>query len=156
MVLIFDKGLEINERLRGTYRSIYTPMDVKTMFLQITSKAKTIKNFLDINSSLNFLTTRIEGKLYIETVAMDSKIYGHVLYNIKNGTIDYYINFQDNNKEFFYLKAVKTISLFGFTNSFLTLEGSIYNKLTHEKTADIHLASDNKSLVDIFKNIKLK
>ncbi len=153
--MILDKSLKINERLTGTYRDIKTPLDIKTMVLDLTSKAKTIKNFLDRKSSLNFLTTRIEGKLYIETIARDTKIYGHILYNIKHGTIDYYINFQDNKKDFFYIKANKTISLIGFSNSILVLEGSIYNKLTHDKIADIHLSSVNKGFVEILKNIKI-
>lgn len=155
-MFLLDKSLEINERLSGTYRSIYTPGEVKTMVLNLTSKAKSLKNFFDIKSSLNFLTTRIEGKLYIETIALDTKIYGHILRNIKNGTIDYYVNFQDNNGDFFYIKAEKTISLIGFTNSFLTLKGSVYKKLTHEKIADIHLASEYKNLKDIIKSVKLK
>ena len=131
--MILNKSLKINERLKGTYRDINTPLDIKTMVIDLTSKAKSIKNFLDRKSALNFLTTRIEGKLYIETVARDSNIYGHILYNIKNGTIDYYINFQNNNKEFFYIKANKRISLIGFSNSLLVLDGSVYNKLTHDK-----------------------
>jgi hypothetical protein len=154
-IVILNKSLKINERLTGTYRNINTPLDIKAMVLDLTSKAKTIKNFLDRKSSLNFLTTRIEGKLYIETVARDKNIYGHILYNLKNGTIDYYINFQDNSKEFFYIKAKKTMSLIGFSNSLIVLDGSIYNKLTHEKVADIHLSSENKGLIEMFKNIKI-
>jgi len=153
--VILNKGLKVDERLTGTYRNIHTPMDIKTMVVDLTSKAKTIKHFLDRKSSLNFLTTRIEGKLYIETITIDTKIYGHILYNIKNGTIDYYINFQDNENNFFYIKAKKTISLIGFTNSLLSLDGSIYCKLTHDKISDIHLSSEKKGLIDIFKGIKL-
>jgi len=153
--VILNKSLKINERLTGTYRDINTPLDIKTMVIDLTSKAKSIKNFLDRKSALNFLTTRIEGKLYIETVARDTKIYGHILYNLKNGTIDYYINFQNNNKEFFYIKAKKTMSLIGFANSFIVLDGSIYNKLTHDKISDIHLTSNNKGFIKMFKNIKI-
>lgn len=153
--MILNKSLEINERLTGTYRDINTPLDIKTMVIELTSKARSIKNFLDRKSSLNFLTTRIEGKLYIETVARDFKVYGHILYNIKNGTIDYYINFQSNDKIFFYIKAKKTMSLIGFSNSLLVLDGSVYNKLTHDKISDIHLTSKNKGLVKMFRNIKI-
>jgi len=152
--VILGKGLKISERLTGTYRNIYTPLDINTMVLDLTSKVKTIKHFLDRKSVLNFLTTRIEGKLYIEGVTVDRKVYGHILYNLKNSSVDYYINFQDNKKKFFYLKGRKNVSLIGFSNSLLSLDGSIYDKLTHEKVADIHLSSKNKGLKDFFKNIE--
>ena len=152
--MILNKGFKVSERLIGTYRNIYTPIEVNTMVIDITSKVKAIKSFLDKKSTLNFLTTRIEGKIYIEEFAKDNKAYGHILYNLKNNTIDYYINFQNNNKEFFYLKGKKTLSLLGFSNSLLLLNGNIYNKLTHEKIADVHLNSENSGLKEFFKKIK--
>jgi len=153
--VVLSKGIKVNERLTGTYRNIYTPLDISTMVLDLSSKAKTIKHFLDHKSTLNFLTVRTEGRLYIENVAKDDNINGYVLYNIKNSSIDYYINFKDNNNNFFYLKGSKSISLIGFSNSLLSLNGNIYKKLTHEKIADIHLSSESQGIKDFFNNIKL-
>jgi hypothetical protein len=148
------KGFKIDECLRGTYRNIYTPLEIKTMVLTLTSRANTIKRFFDRKSALNFLTTRIEGKLYIESTARDTNIYGHILYNLKESSIDYYINFQDYENNFFYIKARKNLSLIGLSSSFLVLNGSIYNKLTHDKISDIHLVSEYKGLLGFFKSIE--